>query len=116
MRLPSCAPSFRFSKPVWLPRIIKSCPKMAKAPRLHATRAPRSMGQTFPGAFQTRRRTAGARTVLGARHAAQQLPHRSGPRTPWGATSRRLLFAAVWSRRRSLSGSVCAKKIRSKGA
>jgi hypothetical protein len=59
MRLPSCAPSFCSSKPVWLPRIITSCPKTAKAPpRLHATRAPRSTGQTFPGAFDQRCRPA----------------------------------------------------------
>jgi hypothetical protein len=34
MRLPSCAPSFCSSKPVWLPRIITSCPKTAKALRV----------------------------------------------------------------------------------
>ena len=29
MRLPSCVPSFCFSKPLWVPRIITSSPKMS---------------------------------------------------------------------------------------
>lgn len=73
-------------KPVWLPRIITSCPKTAKAPpRLHATRAPRSIGHTFPGALQTRRRTAGGRPDCAwrpARRTAASAPLRPAHTVP----------------------------------
>ena len=99
MRLPSCAPSFCFSKPVWLPRIITSCPKTAKAPRLHETRARGEAGlprADLPGRGADPPPNRG--TVIGAWHAAQQPAHRSGPRAPFGAPllrPPRLPFAAV---------------------
>ena len=84
MRVPSCDPSFCFSKLVWLPRIITSCPKTAKAPRV-ATHAQLRAPSAVPA---SQRRAAGSSAAAARRRPADADPPRRRPAAAAAATPR----------------------------
>ena len=75
MRLPSCAPSCCFDRPVWLPRIPTSCPNTAKAPCVCTLPARR---EAWNGPSRARFRPAAAAGAA-RRHAGAAEAHLRGP-------------------------------------
>jgi len=88
-------------------------------PRLHATCAPRSIGHTFPGALQTRRRTAGGRPDRArrpARSKAASAPLRPAHTVPLRPPAASSLPQSAQTLNECLYVSVCKENIEKWGS